>query len=95
MNLARFLKNSGTMRDCELSFVVLSTIGLLCMIALYVACLLEGFLPKLFLAAIAYCVPGAVVSLFGASLYFSRWLSLQGGRGGANAASYEESDRAP
>jgi hypothetical protein len=77
MDLTKLLRNSGTARDCEISFVILSAVGLLCIVILYLACLFEGNVPKgLFLAAIAYFIPGAIISCFGASLYFSHWLFL-------------------
>jgi hypothetical protein len=67
-NLTQLLTDSGTPRHCEISFVVLSSLGLLFIIPLYLACLFEGSAPKPFLAAIAYSVPGAMLSLFGAFL---------------------------
>lgn len=88
MDLTRWLKNSDTVRDCEVLFVVLCCLGFLWMIILFLACWLEA--PRgLFLAAIAYCVPGAILCFFAASLYFARWLFLsEGGRAtnGANGA---------
>jgi hypothetical protein len=86
MDLTRMLKNSDTARECELLFVVLSSLGLLCLILLYAACWSEGYISRaLFLAALAYCVPGAILFFFVASLYFARWLFLSG-RGGAKGA---------
>ena len=82
MDLTRILKNSNTARECEVLFVVLFGFGLLCIILLYAACWSEAYIPRgLFLAAIAYCVPGAILSFFAASLYFARWLFLSGGAG--------------
>ena len=84
--MTKWLKSSGTVRDCEVGFVVLSSFGLLCIVSLYVACLLQESAAKLFLAAIAYGVPGAILAFFGASLYFARWLSLSGGEGTTKSA---------
>ena len=82
MDLARLLKNSSTAREYEVCFVALSSLGLLCVIILYAACLFQGNAPTFFLVAIAYCVPGAILFFFSASLYFARWLFLS--EGGAN-----------
>ena len=77
MDLTRLLKSSDTARECEILFAVLSGLGLLCIFILYAACLFQGSIPKgLFLAAIAYCIPGAILLFFAASLYFARWLFL-------------------
>ena len=80
MDLTRMLKNSDTARECELLFVILSSLGLFFLILLYAACWSEVS-RGLFLTAIAYCVPGAVIFFFVASLYFARWLFLSGGVG--------------
>lgn len=76
MDLTRLLKNSSTARECEVCFVALSGLGLLCIIILYVAWLFQGSAPTFFLVAIAYCIPGAILFFFNASLYFARWLFL-------------------
>ena len=86
MDLTRMLKNSDTARECEVLFVVLSSLGLFCLILLYAACWSEAYITRgLFLAAIAYCVPGAILFFFIASLYFARWLFLSGGAGAKGA----------
>jgi hypothetical protein len=55
MDLTKLLRNNGTASDCEISFVILSALGLLCIVILYLACLFEGNVPKgLFLVAIEY-----------------------------------------
>ena len=63
-----------------------SSLGLLCLILVYAACWSEAYISRgLFLAAIAYCVPGAILFFFAASLYFARWLFLSGGAGAKGA----------
>jgi hypothetical protein len=86
MDLTRMLKNSRTPRECEVLFAVLSSLGLVCFILLYAACWSEAYISRgLFLVAIAYCVPGAILFFFAASLYFARWLFLSGGAGSKDA----------
>jgi hypothetical protein len=86
MVLTRMLKHSDTVGECQVLFVVLSGLGLLCLILLYVACWSEAYILKgLFLAAIAYCVPGAILFFFVASLYFVRWQILSCGAGAKSA----------
>lgn len=77
MDLAKLLRNSRTTRDCEISFIISTAVGSICFVTFYVSCLFEHQLPPgLFLAAMAYGIPGGVLSFFSASLYFARWSVL-------------------
>jgi len=77
MDLTKILLNCRTARDCERSFLAVTALGFICIVIFYISCLLEQDLPHgVFLASMAYCIPGAVLFLFSASLCFARWQFL-------------------
>jgi hypothetical protein len=80
MDLTKWLRNSSTARDCEIAFVGCVGIGLLCLFIVCAVFLFQEQAPKwISLMALAYCVPGAILAFFGASLYFARWLFFSEG----------------
>jgi hypothetical protein len=69
MDLTRWLRNSSTARDCETAFVGCVSVGLLCLFVVYAVFLFQEQAPEWVpLLALAYCVPGAILAFFGASL---------------------------
>ena len=77
MDLTRWLRNSGSVRDCETAFVGCVGVGFFCLFIVCAVFLFHEQAPTWVpLLALAYCVPGAILAFFGASLYFARWLFL-------------------
>ena len=80
MDLTRWLRNSSTARDCETAFAGCVGVGFVCLFVVCAVFLFQEQAPKWVpLLALAYCVPGAILAFFGASLYFARWLFFSGG----------------